>query len=81
MAKRKFTTGKIVITILVVAIILYLLYVWSQTNQAKTGEENQWHDFEWGGSNMGGKEVLLCCTDNIQSMLKLGDKVEYIISQ
>jgi len=75
MAKKKFTTTRIVITILVLAVILYLVYVFSQ-RQKKSSEEGDWHNFNWGGSQHGGTEVLLCCTPNITDILQVGDMVQ-----
>ena len=69
-------TGKIVITILIISIVLYLVYVYFQKNQTRTSGGNEWHNFEWGGSQRNGTEVLLCCTDNIQNLLSVGDRVE-----
>jgi hypothetical protein len=78
MAKRKNTT-KIIISILIGAIVLYLIYIFTQQRQKKDGG-GEWHNFNWGGSQMNGTEVLLCCTDNVQNILKVGDKVELDIT-
>lgn len=72
---RKNKSGKIIITILVVALILFLIYVFIQ-KQKGTEETGTWHTFDWGGSQMNSTEVLLCCSDNVQNELKIGDEVE-----
>tara|TARA_R100001244_G_scaffold109866_1_gene81260 strand:+ start:20 stop:499 length:480 start_codon:yes stop_codon:yes gene_type:complete len=72
MAKAK--TTKIIITILIVLVIVYIIYATRQNKAKKGGGE--WHWFEWGGSQGGGTEVLLCCSNDIQSLLQIGDEVE-----
>tara|TARA_R110002051_G_scaffold323218_2_gene416107 strand:- start:3109 stop:3600 length:492 start_codon:yes stop_codon:yes gene_type:complete len=76
MATKK-KTGKIVITILIVAIVLYLIYVFMQgKGNKKMGQEGEWHNFMWGSSQGKGTEVLICCVKDVQSKLQIGDKVE-----
>ena len=74
MATKK-KTGKIIITILVIAVVLYLIYIFMQSKgNAKKGGE--WHSISWGGSQAGGTEVLLCCSNDIQNLLQIGDEEE-----
>ena len=74
MAKKIGNTQRTIIIILVVSVIAYIIYAIRENNSTKEGTD--WHNFEWGGSQGNGSQVLICCTKNIQEMLKIGDKVE-----
>jgi len=69
------SSGKILLIILIIAILFYLGYVYLQKQKGTEGSGG-WHTFDWGGAQMNSTEVLLCCDDNVQNELKLGDQVE-----
>ena len=79
----KLKTTQILITILIIGIVLYLVYVWMQNNQAKESG-GEWYLFNWGGSNMNGTQVMFHFSDrqgkNIGDILQVGDNVEIDIS-
>lgn len=85
MAKTtKMKGGKILMTILVVALVIYLVYVFMQRNKTKQSESGEWHTFNWGGSQMNGTEVMFHYPNwrdkSIQQILSVGDNVEIEIN-
>ena len=81
----KLKTTQILITILIIGIVLYLIYVWMQSRRTREGgESGEWYSFNWGGSQSNGTEVMFHNPNwrekSIQQILSVGDNVEIDIS-